>query len=195
MIDTTSFTLEELAHALYMKMEEAGFPKGTDKTKWREPVMAKKLGHTAHTKISAGKGSDDYGSDATTADGQKAEYKTRTIEDANLRNLLELPKGSKGKTFAAMKIGGVYNGYNSNYETASVKYATVDHYFGVFYKERCVLIIKPHTDEVMRQLNANYAKFASKKSGTTNLNTVTINLSNTDTYEVAYKDEQFYSSF
>ena len=157
--------------------------------------MAEKLGHTAHAKISAGKGSDDYGSDATAANGKKAEYKSNAIDDTNLRNLLQLPKGNKGKTFAAMKISGVYNGYNSNYETASVKYAAIDHYFGVFYKERCVLVIKPHTDEVMNQLNANYAKFASKKSGTTNLNTVTINLSETDKYEVAYKDDQFYSSF
>lgn len=195
MIDTSLFTLEEIANALYQKMEDAGFPKGTDKSKWREPVMAEKLGHTAHTKISAGKGSDDYGSDATTIDGKKAEYKSNAIEERSLRNLLQLPKGDKGKTFAALKVSGVYNGYNSNYETASVKYAAIDHYYGVFYKERCVLIIKPHTDEVMKQLNSNYAKFAVKKSGTTNLNTVTINLANTDTYEVAYKNEDFYAGF
>ena len=46
-------TYEELAAALYVKGEIDGFHKVTDKTKWREPVMAEKLGHKAHTKISA----------------------------------------------------------------------------------------------------------------------------------------------
>ena len=37
----------------------------------REPVMAEKLGHTAHSMISAGKGKDEYGNDATTQEKGK----------------------------------------------------------------------------------------------------------------------------
>ena len=53
---TQSFSYEQLANALYLKGEQDGFVKVTDKTKWREPVMADKLGHKAHSKISAGAG-------------------------------------------------------------------------------------------------------------------------------------------
>ena len=69
-------------------MESLGFPKGTDKTKWREPVMAEKLGHTAHSKISAGKGKDEYGNDATTQEkGKYVEYKSSALSEKDLNNL------------------------------------------------------------------------------------------------------------
>jgi hypothetical protein len=195
MIDIHQYTLEEIATALYRKMEDIGHPKGTDKTKWREPVMAEKLGHTAHTKISAGKGKDEYGSDATTQEKKHAEYKSKALSEKDLNNLLERAYGKKKqKNYAPLTISGVYNGYNSNYKTASVEYAKIEHYFGVFYKEKCVLIIKVNTDYVMNTLNANYQAFLKKKSGTTNLNTVSVNLGNTDLYTVAYKDQEFYDS-
>ena len=60
----------------------------------------------------------------------------------------------------------------SNYETASVEYAKIEHYFGLFYQEKCVLIINVNTDYVMNTLNANYEAYIKKGSGTTNLNTV-----------------------
>ena len=43
MVDIENSTYEELANALYLKGEKDGFSKVTDKTKWREPVILKKL--------------------------------------------------------------------------------------------------------------------------------------------------------
>jgi hypothetical protein len=195
MIDTDQYTLEELSSALYHKMEKLGFSKGTDKTKWREPVMAEKLGHTAHAKISAGKGKEEYGSDATTQEKKRAEYKSKALSESDLNNLLERLYGKKKqRRYAPLTVSGVYNGYNSNYATASVEYAKIEHYFGVFYKEKCVLIIKVNTDYVMNTLNANYEAFIKKTGGTTNLNTVSVNLADTHLYTVAYKDQEFYDS-
>ena len=41
-------TIQQLAHALYLKGEKEGYDKVTDKTKWRELVIAENLGHTVH---------------------------------------------------------------------------------------------------------------------------------------------------
>ena len=77
-----TLTYEQLASALYLKGEIDGFEKVTDKTKWREPVMADKLGHKAHTKISAGAGKDEYGSDAIDLNtGRYAEYKSQAVKE------------------------------------------------------------------------------------------------------------------
>jgi len=191
-VDLTQFSYEELANALYRKGKAAGFHKITDKTKWREPVMAEKLGHIAFTKISAGKDSDKYGADADNPQsGRKAEYKSAALEDRNLRNLLRLPKGKKGKTFASLTAGGVYNGaYN---HAAVDRYADHEHYFGLFYEELCVLIIRVKNSEVERQLREEINRRAEKSSnGSTNLNTVSINLDQTDLYDVAYKNERWF---
>ena len=192
-MNITDFSIEELANALYLKCEERGIHKGTDKTKWREAVVADKLGFTTHAKISAGKGKDEYGSDAFAPDGTAAEFKSKALDESDLKNLFQSPYG-KGKTYAPLKVSGVYNGYNSNYETASVAYAEIDHYFSLFYKEKCVLIIKVNTDYVMNCLNENYNKFVAKgKKGSTNLNSVIISLGDTDNYTVAYRDEDFFA--
>jgi hypothetical protein len=181
------FTYEELAAALYLKGEGDGYHKVTDKTKWREPVMAEKLNHTAHEKISAGAGKDEYGSDAfDAATGMYAEYKSQAIVDKQLNNLLERKRGNK--RYVPLKVTGVYNGAYK--QEALDAYKQVDHYFGVFYKEQCILIIKPNTDEVMRQLEYNNAN--RKPGKTTNLNSVTIDLGNEMLYTVAYKNEEFY---
>lgn len=195
-IDFTQFTYEELAHALYAKGKQAGFYKVTDKTKWRELVIADKLGHRALPKISSGKGTEGYGSDAvdqTSGTNKKAEYKSKALEDPELRNLLQLPRGNKGKTFSPLTVGGVYNGAYT-YEAVDA-YVDIDHYFGIFYEELCVLIIKPHTAEVIRQLRAELdRRVASAKKGSTNLNTVSINLNDTHLYEVAYKNNEWFQS-
>ena len=192
-MELSNFSIEELANALYLKCEERGIHKGTDKTKWREAVVADKLGFTTHAKISAGKDSDAYGSDAFAPDGTAAEFKSKALDESDLKNLFQLPRGN-GKTFAPLKVSGVYNGYNSNYETASVAYAEINHYFSLFYKEKCVLIIKVDTNHVMKVLNENYQKFVDKgKKGSTNLNSVIISLADTHLYEVAYRDEAFFA--
>ena len=184
MIDFENYTYEELSHALYLKGEMDGYHKVTDKTKWRELVMAEKLGHKAHSKISAGAGKDEYGSDAIDpATGRYAEYKSQAINEKELRNLNKIAKGNNGKTFAALTVTGVYNGAYK--QSALDAYAEVDHLFSVFHKEQCRLIIKVNTDEVMRQLTANNAN--RKEGATTNLNSVRINLDDTHLYEEVYK--------
>jgi len=180
---------EELAAALYVKGELDGFHKVTDKTKWREPVMAEKLGHKAHTKISAGAGSDEYGSDAWDPSREKfAEYKSKAIEDKQLNNLFQRIRYAKsGKRFSSLKVEGVYNGAYK--QSALDAYAEVDHYYGVFYKETCMLIIRPNTDEVIRQLTYNNNR--RKPGQTTNLNTVKIDLSNKSLYTVVYQNPEY----
>jgi hypothetical protein len=191
-IDLTQFSYEELANALYCKGKAAGFHKITDKTKWREPVMAEKLGHRAFTKISAGKDSDKYGADAEIiGTGKKAEYKSKAIEDKELRNLLKLPIGKSSKTFASLKLGGVYNGAYTH--EAVDRYREHEHYFGVFYEELCVLIIRVKNTEVDRQLREEIDRRSKlAKQGSTNLNTVKINLDDVDLYDVAYQNDQWF---
>lgn len=193
-IDFNQFSYEELAHALYAKGKAHGFHKVTDKTKWRELVMAEKLGHRALPKISSGKNTEGYGSDAVDhVNSRKAEYKSKAIEDRELRNLFGLPRGRTGKTYASLVVGGVYNGAYTP-EAVDV-YEHIDHYFGLFYEELCVLIIKPHTQEVVGQLRAELDRRAtSAKKGSTNLNTVSIDLKHTQLYTVAYKNQQWFES-
>jgi len=191
-----TFTYEQLAAALYLKGEMDGFHKVTDKTKWRELVMAEKLGHRAHRKISAGAGTDEYGSDAADlAAGKMAEYKSGAIEDKQKRNLLQEVKNARGARFAPLKVSGIYNGAYTH--EAIDSYANNDHYFGVFYKEQCVLIIKPDTDYVINTLRANLevtlAKLAAGKKATTNLNTVKVDLGDESLYTVAYRKEEFFA--
>lgn len=180
---------EELAAALYVKGELDGFHKVTDKTKWREPVMAEKLKHVAHSKISAGAGSDEYGSDAWDPSREKfAEYKSKAIEDKQLNNLFQRIRYAKtGKRFSSLKVEGVYNGAYK--QSALDAYAEVDHYYGVFYKETCMLIIRPNTDEVIRQLTYNNNR--RKPGQTTNLNTVKIDLADKSLYTVVYQNPEY----
>jgi hypothetical protein len=190
LININDYTLEELANALFRKGIEMGYPKITDKSKWREPVMADKLGHIAHKNISAGANSEDYGSDATTPDGKKVEYKTCTIDDKDLRKLFGRIKYKKtGEVYAPLTVGGVYNGAYK--QSALDAYAKIDHYFGVFYQEKCILIIKPKTTEVISQLTENNNK--RKAGATTNGNTASFNLKNdTDKFEVVYRDDEWF---
>jgi len=209
--DPKTQSIEELAHTLHVRLSEKGIQNGTDKTKWREYIMAEKLGHTVHRKISSGKLGEGYGSDAfipptpnraTRRKLQKklgAEYKTQVLTQDQIKNLLgeiKVLKNGSTHTYTPLTIRGVYNGFNSNYEVANVKYAEIQHYFGLFYEERVVLIIKVDTDYVMESLNLNYRKWLEvHKSGnrkTTNLNTVSVNLGDTHLYEIAWKDESFF---
>jgi len=179
------YTYEQLAHALYLKGESDGYSKVTDKTKWREPVMAEKLGHTAHAKISAGAGSDEYGSDAYDTENEiYAEYKSQAINDDQVRNLLGQKIGKR--TAAPLTVSGVYNGAYKN--SAIEAYTKVDHYFGVFYKEMCVLIVKPKTVVVISQLVDNNNK--RKPGATTNLNTVKVNLADEHLYDLVYDNRE-----
>lgn len=185
----TTYTYEELAHALYLKGFLEGFQKVTDKTKWREPVMADKLGHVAHTKISAGAGSAEYGSDAfDPKTGNYAEYKSSAINDndeTTVRKLLNMP-GKGGRKNQAYKIGGIYNGAYK--DSAIEAYSKIDHYFGVFFQEKCVMIARIKTSEVIRQLTENNANRGEGK--TTNLNAVAVSFDDTDNYEIVYDNRE-----
>jgi len=46
--------MESIANKLYIEGKKRGIHKITDKTQWRECVMADNLGHKVHEKISAG---------------------------------------------------------------------------------------------------------------------------------------------
>lgn len=184
------YSYEELAAALYLKGLRDGYPKVTDKTKWREPVLADKLGHVAHKKISAGAGKDEYGSDAyDEKNGVYAEYKTQALNDKDLNNLFQRNKRG-GSVYVPLKVSGVYNGAYK--ESALEAYEKVDHYFGVFYREECVLVVKPKTSHVIKQLRENNDK--RKPGQTTNCNTAIVDLGDTSTYEVVYKKESFFES-
>lgn len=194
-VDLASLSYEDLAHALYVKGKKDGFHKVTDKTKWREPVMAAKLGHSAHWKISAGANSDEYGSDAYDSVNDKmVEYKSAALEDKAVRNLLQQNR-SNGNRFAPYTVCGVYNGaYNHE---AIDKYASVNHCFGIFVEELCVLIINPNTTFVINQLRNNLNKSeterAKGKHKTTNLNTVAVNLvADRDEYTVSYINKEWW---
>ena len=184
-----NFSYEDLAHALYLKGERDGVHKITDKTQWREFVIADKLGHKAFDKISAGKGSDKYGADAYEANGQTAGYKSKSINDKEVRNLTrQVRNHNTGLRFSALKVPGVYNGAYT--QDAIDAYSKHNHYFGVFWKERCVLIIKPTTDYVISTLTENNNN--RKDGATTNLNSVVVNLDDVSNYEIAYKDNDWF---
>ena len=184
------YTYEELACAMYRKGTREGYSKVTDKTKWREPVMAQKLGHKAHKKISAGKNSEKYGSDALDeTSGTYAEYKTKALNDEDLDRLFQRPTKNGNKRTTMMKVAGIYNGA---YKAGAIEsYSKIDHYFGLFYEERCVMIIKPNVDEVVKQLESGLIE-QQIKGGSTNLNTVSIDLGHKNIYSIAYKDEEFF---
>ena len=185
-----NFTLEEIANALYLRMETLGFEKGTDKTKWREVVIAEKLGHVAHDKISAGANSEKYGSDAVDSSGTYAEYKSKAITEKQVRNLLQLPRGKNGRCFEPLVVNGVYNGaYTLD---AIEKYSKIDHYFGVFHKEELVLVIKVDREEVKKQLTEGFNSMERKrlagKKYTTNCNTVSVKMNDSAKCTVVYKN-------
>ena len=185
-----NYSYEDLAHALYLKGERDGYQKITDKTQWREQVIAEKLGHKAFEKISAGKGSEKYGADAYEGDGiQTAEYKSKAITDSEVRNLTEKIRNPKtGLKFTPLKVPGVYNGAYT--DEAIEAYSKHNHYFGVFWKEKCVLIIKPNTNFVIDTLTVNNNN--RKEGATTNLNSVVVPLGDTSLYDVVYKDENWF---
>ena len=190
-LNEDDFTYEELAHMIYLKGEKDGYSKVTDKTKWRELVIADKLGHIAHKKISAGAGSLEYGSDAKdVSNGIYAEYKATSAVDKDLGQLLGKVKYKKtGEKYVPFTIKGIYNGaYKGD---AIEKYSKIDHYFGVFFKEICILIIKVDTEYVIKTLRTGMLKQTEGK--TKNLNTVSVNLGDTHLYEVSYKNEMWWN--
>jgi len=192
MIDFKKYTFEELAHALYMKGEALGYQKITDKTGWREYVMGEKLNHKAYQKISSGCNSDGEGSDAKcNLTGRRAEYKSKALDDKDLNNLLQRSYGKNGKrNYVPLKITGVYN--NATKPGALEKYKAIDHYFGCFYKEKCVLIVQVNTKHVIRCLEAAVEKKKTGNSTTTNLCQAVVDLADTHLYRVAFKDHKWF---
>lgn len=184
--DLVQHSFEDLAHALYLRGQRLGFSKITDKTKWREAVIAEKLGHDVFPKVSAGRHSQKLGADAKNPQtGANAEYKTQAITESQIRNLLGQKK-KNGAKYTPLTVLGVYNGA---YTQAAIEhYRNIEHYFGVFYQERCLLIIQPPTSTVVDQLTQN---LSSKKSGTTNLNTVRITLG-VDTYQTVWSNREWF---
>ena len=193
--DLIKFSYEELAHALYVKGKQDGYHKITDKTKWREAVVAEKLGHRAFTKISGGRDSDKFGADADDPiTGRKAEYKSSAIEDKQVRNLLEKIKSVKtGSRYVPLTVGGVYNGAYTH--EIIDKYVDHDHYFGIFYEELCVMVMRVDTKEVIKQLRSEVDRRSKlKRKSSTNLNTVRLNLKDRHLYQLVYRDEAWFEA-
>jgi hypothetical protein len=152
--------------------------------------MGEILGHQVYKTISSGCGTLGEGSDALcAATGIRAEYKTKALEEKDLRNLFERSYGH-GKNYAPLRISGVYN--NAMKPGILDKYAKIDHYFGCFYREKCVLIIKVDTEHVIDSLEYEIEKKIQKKSTTTNLCSVPVSLRDTHLYEIVHKDQDFF---
>ena len=195
-ISASDFTLSQLSLLLFEKGLLLGFDNVFDKTKIREIMVAEKLGHKVHSTVIAGKGTINYGSDATDPiTGKKAEYKSRTLRSKDLRNLFREVKFKNGQRFAPYTLKGVYNGFNSNFESASIEYEKVNHYFSLFWRENPVAIYHIDTDYVMNMLIDNYNHWnRNGRKGTSNCNTVTIQLeTQSDYYTVEYIDERFFN--
>ena len=188
--ELTKLSYEELAHALYMKGIQDGHSKITDKTGWREKVVGDKLNHEVYKSISSGKGTLGEGSDAKCRkSGQRAEYKSKALEDKNLNNLFERPYSHRSTgNYAPREITGIYN--NAMKPGAIESYKEIDHYFGLFYRERCVLIIKVDTNHVVSSLRSQVEK--RKNATSTNLCTVEVTLRDKHLYEVAFKEQGFF---
>ena len=195
-ITASDFTLSQLSLLLFEKGLLLGFDNVFDKTKIREIMVAEKLGHTVHSTVISGKGTINYGSDATDQSGKKAEYKSQTLRQKDLKNLFqEIRSHKNGTTFAPLKIRGVYNGFNSNFDSASVEYEKVDHYYSIFWRENPVAIYHIDTDYVMNSLIDNYNKWNNNgRKGTSNCNSVELQLeTDSDYYTVEYMDEGFFN--
>ena len=196
-ISASDFTLSQLSLLLFEKGLLLGFDNVFDKTKIREIMVAEKLGHNVHSTVIAGKGTINYGSDATDpVTGKKAEYKSQTLRSKDLRNLFqEIRYPKSGKKFAPLTLIGMYNGFNSNFESASVEYEKVDHYFSLFWRENPVAIYQIDTDYVMNALIDNYNHWDSNgRQGTSNCNSVKIQLEyQSDYYTTKYIDERFFN--
>lgn len=198
-ITASDFTLSQLSLLLFEKGLLLGFDNVFDKTKIREIMVAEKLGHKVHSTVIAGKGTINYGSDATDpVTGKKAEYKSQTLKSKNLRNLFQKIRNPKsGIRFQPLTLIGMYNGFNSNFESASVEYEKVDHYFSLFWRENPVAIYHIDTDYVMNSLIDNYNHWNNNgRQGTSNCNSVKIKLEyQSDYYEVKYIDENFFTTY
>ena len=196
-ITASDFTLSQLSLLLFEKGLLLGFDNVFDKTKIREIMVAEKLGHKVHSTVIAGKGTINYGSDATDpVTGNKAEYKSQTLRQKDLKNLFqEIRSHKNGTTFAPLKIRGVYNGFNSNFDSASDEYEKVDHYYSIFWRENPVAIYRIDTDYVMNSLIDNYNKWNNNgRKGTSNCNSVELQLeTDSDYYTVEYMDEGFFN--
>ena len=185
--ELTKLSYEELAHALYMKGIQDGHKKITDKTGWREKVVGDKLNHEVYKSISSGKGTLGEGSDAKCRNsGQRAEYKSKALEDGDLNNLFERPYGNR--SYVPLKIQGIYN--NAMKPGAIESYKEIDHYFALFYRERCVLILKVDTNHVVSSLRREVER--KKNATSTNLCTVEVTLRDKHLYEVAFKEQDFF---
>lgn len=167
--------IESLVRELHEVFREEGINKPLDKSKWREYVAAKKLGHEVHKKASAGILSAQYGSDAKDLKSKKMhEYKSKTMNPKQENQF-------RSGTFNG-KVGMVYNGaYKKN---AIQRYRQITHNLTLFSEKtgECIAIVEVPVQEVERQLASNLAKkeleISQGKKVTTNCNTVNVQFNN-----------------
>lgn len=174
-IPLMEYSFEQLAHAMFKKGELEGYPNVMAKNKWREVIMADHLGHDVFKKTSSGRKTIGYGADAVSVDGKTVEYKSSSLSvDQYMRLLDQRP----------ITVSGIYNGaYTLD---SIIEYQNHDHYFGLFFEERCLMILQVDTTHVIDTLFENLYTKSMKVGKTTNLNTVSIKLTESSKYEIAY---------
>jgi hypothetical protein len=175
------YSVEDIMTAANILLEaglERGFKKMTDKYKWREVIMGELMKHHVFAGMSGNKSAD-----ASNA-GKLSEYKTITIDEDNYKRMNGIPvitkKGKPSKQTSVFKAA-VYNGA-MNAEVIE-SYRKIDHYFGLFYRERPIKIYKVDSNFVSDRLLEGLIGVQKRveKGGSTNLNLVHFDTTNLDT--------------
>jgi len=163
-------TFEDVIELGFKLAAEKGIKDPFDKSKYREIITAEKLEQNLFVGASGGKDNDEtYGADATDADGNKVEYKSRKIT-----------VGNKNKGVLNSKYKFEYNGAYSKEIIA--KYSNTTHVFTIYDKSKLIIAVKVPTDYVLNTLykilEEKEKRRAKGEKVTTNFNSVSLSFNN-----------------
>jgi hypothetical protein len=175
------YSVEDIMTAANILLEaglERGFRKMTDKYKWREVIMGELMHHHVFAGMSGNKSAD------ASNEGKLSEYKTMTIDEedySRMNGLQVLTKKGKVSAQTSAFKAAVYNGAMNTQVIES--YRNIDHYFGLFYRERPIKIYKVDSNFVADRLLEGLVGVQKRveKGGSTNLNLVHFDVTNIDT--------------
>lgn len=172
--------------------DQLGIPNPLDKYKYREVQVASLLGHEVFIGASGGKQETNYkfGADAIDQNGNKAEYKSKTLKQ---KDLVKLQEG-------VLSVSGVYNGA---YTDESIRaYREIDHYYSVHYKGAVVAVAKIDTKYVCDTLQKNHEareaanrilRAEGKKTKTTNCNSAPVVFTDGNPLiDIVYKNPEYF---
>lgn len=153
-----------------------GYENILDKNKYREFQLSGLLGHQAFVQASGGKNNDDtYGADANDTDGNKCEYKTKTLTSREIRRF-----ALKNE----INFLGVYNGAYTH--EAISRYQDIIHYFAAYVGTQPLAVIRVPTSEVISQLTYMLENSTKK---TTNCNSVRLT-GTLEQFDLVWKNDQ-----